>query len=257
MANGIYSPLSGMRVLERQLDVSANNLANVSTPGFKADRLSFEQMLAETRIHPTGLPIPEELSDPQRVDKLMTTSANGWTQFAQGAIKSTGNPLDLALQGQGFFVVDLGNGLTGLTRNGSFQLDQNGMLATHEGKPVMGENSNILLDPAGGVVEVTTEGMVLQGGKEVGQIAVRSVPNLAQLVKLGHNYWQAQPGQTLKPMPETQVVQGGLEESNISAVKEMIAMIRVQRHFEALQKIVESQAEMDRNAVNRVARSNQ
>ena len=235
------SAASGMRASLESLDLLANNLANTQTNGYKGDREFFD--LYKSAEEPNN---PVEMPD----------IVKNWTDFSQGGIQPTGNPLDFAISGQGFFAVNGPSG-TLYTRNGAFRMNTAGHLVTQDGYPLQGANGKpVQLDPAQ-AVSVDQNGAILQGGAQAGQLQLASFANLTDLSKQGLNYFQynGKPADIQKAPGEVQ--QGRLEGSNVGSAESAVRLVTVMRQFEMLQKAVSIGSEMNKQAMEDVARSGQ
>ncbi len=233
---GLLETLEGGRLLERRLNVSANNLANVDTPGFKKDRLTFREVLM--RKYPRGW----------RTFKEVTVQ----TDFQQGPVEFTGNPLDVAIVGEGFFKVQTPQGVA-YTRAGNFRLDAQRRLVTPEGYPVLANGAPIIVDPGlakGGLITLPNErflinadGTVSVDGTEVGRLDVVTFADLSVLKKRGENLFVPSEGAQEIPVENPDLRQGYLEQSNADPLEEMVNLIEIQREFEAIQKGIKSETE--------------
>jgi len=223
------------------LDMLANNIANASTSGYKADREFYSLYAAPEAAGvisgPDTLPLVER----------------PWTDFSQGELRPTGNPLDLALVGKGFFSVD-GRGGPLYTRDGSFRVSAGGQLVTAEGYAVRGVDGNPIELPSSAPVEISPDGTVVQDGQTAGQIAVVDFADPAGLSKQGHNYFRPAADLSAAPASAYEVQQGKLENSNASNAEGAIRLVSVMRQFEMLQKAAALGGEMNRKAVEEVAR---
>jgi flagellar basal-body rod protein FlgF len=233
---------SGMRARLEALDMAANNIANAGTAGFKLDRESYNLYVAPEAADPAS-PAPSTLPVVER----------NWTDFSQGNLEATGNPLDLAISGTGFFAVN-GPGSTLYTRNGSFRLSPAGVLTTAEGYAVRGaDGENIQLQPDL-PFQIAADGTVKQAGADVGQIAVADFDQPQGLVKFGRNYFQAADGATPKAAESAEIAQGKVESSNVAAPESAVRLMGLMRQFEMLQKAVNLDGQMGREAIEQVAR---
>lgn len=197
-----------LRYWEQRQQVVTNNLANASTPGFKAERV-FAKLLA-------GQTAP-----------VATTG----TDFSEGAIEATGRPLDVAMGGDGFMLVQTDAGER-YVRGGSFRLDRSGMLVTDSGDPVLGEGGPMVLPP--GKVVIATDGTVQVDGTAVGRLRVEKPEGTP--TRQGTNMWvPAGPGQQV-PRDQVNVQQGHIEESNVDPVSALVEMIEIQRAYGAIQR---------------------
>jgi flagellar basal-body rod protein FlgF len=230
------------------LDMLANNLANAATSGYKGDYESYGLYAgSESSAAPDGQLDPTRPGTLPVIEKL-------WTDFSQGLLQPTGNAFDLALSGKGLFVVTGPSGPL-YTRNGSFHVDEQGRLASAEGYPLQSQDGTPLqLDPAN-PAEVAADGTVLQGGQQVGRLKLVGIQDQGSLTKVGHSYFRmldpaAKPG----PAKDVQVHQGKLESSNVSPAESAVRLVSVMRQFEMLQRAISLGAEMNRKAVEDVAR---
>jgi flagellar basal-body rod protein FlgF len=243
------SAASGMRARLESLDTLANNLANMATAGYKTDRESYSTYMAPEALEPAldgDSPMPSTLPVVER----------NWTDFSQGTLTPTGNPLDLALGSKGFFVV---NGPSGAlyTRNGSFHLSAAGVLTTQDGYAVRGVNGLPIQTQGRGTLEISTAGTIQQDGVAVGQLAVVTMDKPGSVEKTGGNYFRAA-GSEANPSPATdvEVHQGKLEASNVTTPETAVRLVNLLRQFEMLQKAAMLGADMDQRAVQDVARVN-
>lgn len=244
MSDGIYAALSGAIAQQRSLDVVANNVANASTHGYRGDRVAFRQELANAGGNG---PAPDAL----RYVSVSQVS----TDATQGALQETGNTFDLALQGEGHFVVETPNGFR-YTRAGSFTTDAEGVLRTQDGHRVMGvpeDPARIqpveIRVPEGTVdVAVAADGTVRAGDGVLGQLRVVDIQGGE---KEGFTLFTAR---NAEASTNTSVVQGYLESSNINAVAGLNELITVSRSFEAFQKVIETFAQMDARTARDIAK---
>ena len=227
---------SGLRSRMESLDMLANNMANATTGGYKSDREFYSLYAA-----------PEAAN----TDAVMPVIERPWTDFSQGTLRATGNPLDLALSGKGFFSV---NGPSGplYTRNGSFQVAANGALVTSDGYSVRGTGGAALTVSAAGPLEISNDGTVRQNGAVIGQLEIADFTSTAGMVKQGRNYFRSA-GLASRPAA-TAVAQGHLEDSNTGSAEAAVRLISIMRQFEMLQKAVSLGADMNRRAIEEVAR---
>lgn len=257
MNSGMYSALSGNLAAMKRLDVIASNLANAATNGFKQDRLAFDSVLAGN-LNPPAVP-PAQTADPVLLQERMQTD------FSAGALLQTGNPLDLALQGDGFFAVRTPEGVA-YTRQGSFRLATDGTLVTANGYPVLSragdrpeEGQPIVIDVAGlaggSKPSVDNQGTITINGEPVGTLAIFDFAKPYQLNKAAGTFFVAAEGATPQAAsPLTSVAQGALEQSNVNSISEMVQMVEASRFFESCQRMVRSFDDMAAKAVNDLAR---
>lgn len=227
MENALYIALSHQMTLRRQMDVIANNVANASTPAFKVDRMVFVEQLVTT---PDG----QELTFVQDVGVAR--------DMTEGAFTKTGNDLDLAIRGDGYFAVDTPFGER-YTRNGRFGLDPQGQLVTNAGDIVLDESGGPIVIPQGaGPIQVSRDGTVSNSEQVLGRLRVVRFADDQLLTKEGNSlYATTQPP---LPAPDAAVVQGMVEESNVEPIIEITTMILALRAYEAAQKIIESETQL-------------
>jgi flagellar basal-body rod protein FlgF len=206
-------------------DILAENLANVSTPGFKTQRL-FMSILNES-VRSSG-----------RVPDVREYGV--YTDFSQGPIDVTGRPLDFAIRGDGFFAIETATGEK-YTRAGNFTLDEEGTLITNNGDAVMGTSGPITIEGQNFVV--SAEGKVIVDESEVGAIKVVTFQRPAGLIRKGNYFEAGGQAPVESEMVETQVLQGALERANVNPIDEMVNMIAVYRGFEADQATIRMQHE--------------
>ncbi|QOY87584.1 flagellar hook-basal body protein [Paludibaculum fermentans] len=237
---------AGMRSRLETLDLLANNLANVSSPGFKADREAYSLYMAEE-----SLLASEEGGIPQTSAPVIETHH---TDYGQGLLTSTGNSTDLALSGTGFFQVDGPNG-TLLTRNGRLQVTRDGRLTTMDGYALSTvEPRRIRLNPEA-PFSVDPDGTVRQDGAAMGRLKLVNLGSKAQAARREGLYFSLD-ARGVQGLTEAraEVRQGSLEASNYSASEAAVKLVGVLRQFEALQRASQLGAEMSRRAVEEVAR---
>jgi flagellar basal body rod protein FlgG len=224
------------------LEMLANNLANATTIGFKADREYYSTYFA-----------PEALAGPSgTVPAIAPVIENNWTDYSQGTLIATGNALDVALAGPGFFVADGPNGPL-YTRNGNFRLSVDGTLVTQEGYPVRGEQARPLRLNAIDPIEIDAEGVVRQQGLVMGRIDIVDFSNHAELGKTGSSYFRFD-GQGQPFRSSARVEQARLESANFHPAEGAVRLVGVLRQFEMLQRALTLGNEMNRRAIEEVAR---
>lgn len=223
------------------LDLLANNVANASTGGYKADREFY------------SLYVAPEAADAGPLATMPVIESH-WTDHAQGILHATGNALDVALDGKGFFAV---NGPSGplYTRNGSFRLDTTGRLTTGDGYAVRSRQGAPMVLDAARNIQISSGGSVTQDGNVIGQLEIVDFTSTAGLSKQGSNYFRvADPNLRPTTPSATAIEQGQLESSNSGAAEAAVRLVSVLRQFEMLQKAVSLGAEMNRRAVEEVAK---
>ena len=287
MIRGLYTASSGMVAQEHRMDAISNNIANADTEGYKRDVAAFKafpEMLLR-RMNEEVSMLPPSMTPPPlgSVDNAPVTGRLGtgvelneiYTVFEQGSLKQTENPFDMALESEGFFVVDTPAGER-LTRNGSFHLGPEGILVTKEGFPILGESgpiaikeNNFIIDQDGRVYENDEfpddpQRLISLIENEWGETAfvdrvrLESVPNVRYLRKQGSSLWTAtdESGDqfSLEGDGRPRIHQGFLEASNVNPVTEMVEMIEVNRAYEANQKVLQAQDESTGRLISGVMR---
>lgn len=244
MDNALYVGLSRQMMLRREIDIIANNIANADTAGFKVESLMTKTESRQSAHAPVGArPVQFVVADGVARD------------FGQGALRRTDGPLDMAIEGRGFFKVAAQEGER-YTRDGRFRTDQQGRLTTQAGAPVMDEGgSEITIDPAKGPVTVSAEGSVLQGTERVGKIGVFDFADLAVLEKTGDNLLNNTSNTPAVAATEAHVRQGMLEGSNVQSILEITRMIEVSRAYEQTVKVMDNNDDLSRRSVERLGRT--
>jgi flagellar basal-body rod protein FlgG len=241
MNSGMYAALSGNITALQRLDTLANNLANVNTPGFKRDRLQFSSLLPPV-ANPT---------DPASKSAPVLSGVSPSIDFSAGPLKETGNPLDVALEGNGFFVVSGPEG-TAYTRQGNFRLDAEGRLVTVDGRQVLASGGPLTI--SGGRVDIDSEGKVIVDGQEVAALDIVDFRRPYDLQKKGDSLFvPSQAGDVPQPA-KAWVRQGFIEESNVSPLVEMASLIEVTRYFESCQRAIRSYDDMAAKAANELGK---
>ncbi|UCE24847.1 MAG: flagellar hook-basal body protein [Candidatus Zixiibacteriota bacterium] len=228
MIKGIYISASGMIPRIKKQEVTANNIANASTPGFKKDTVFTREL---TRA--------EERLKPRKSDWQVPMVDDIYTNYAPGVFDKTGNPLDLAIDGDGFFRLELADGSTALTRAGAFNVNSDGLLAFPGGALLIAEGGPI--EVGSGQVSVAQNGEVQVDGNNAGRITPVTVSDFDQLEKIGSAMFVVPEGTPLIPVETSTVQQGFLETSNVDIVREMIDMIISFRQYEADSKAIQMQ----------------
>jgi len=240
MDNLTIAAASGMRARMESLDMLANNLANTETGGYKTDREFYNLYLSAEADGGENEPVP-----------TLPVVERPWTDFSQGTLRPTGNASDLALSGRGFFAVD-GPAGSLFTRNGSFRVSPSGSLVTEEGYPVRTVGGgNLKIGPAG-PLDVSPDGTVSQNGQTLGRLEIADFSDPGSLVKQGSSYFRSPAAP--QPAKGTEVAQGRLEGSNVSAAESAVRLVAVMRQFEMLQKAAALGTQMNRESVEEVAR---
>jgi len=260
MLRALYTAASGMSAQQLNLDNIANNLANSSTTGFRGSRLEFQDLMYQSIVAP-GSAATAQTTIPDGLQiGLGTRVASSEVLQTQGDAVNTGNPLDVMIQGQGFFQVQMPSGEIAYTRDGSFQLDQNRTLVTSNGdqiQPTITIPADALTINVGsdGTVSVTEPNQAQAA--QVGSIQLANFPNPGGLTALGGNLFTptTASGQAVVGTPGGAdglgtVQQGMLEQSNVDVVEQFIQMIMTQRTYESNSKVVQAADEMFQDVNN-------
>ena len=253
MMNSLWIAKTGMTAQQTQLDVISHNLANVSTTGFKRNNAVFEDLIYQN-LRQVGAQTTDENQLPTGLHlglgvNVVATSRN----FTQGSLQQSGNNLDVAINGDGFFEVTLPDGTTGYTRDGSFQLDSQGRVVTSSGLPIapgitVPANTRSLSISQDGVVSATVAGATAP--QQLGQLSMSSFIHSAGLQPRGQNLYLESDasGPTQQGTPGTNglgiVRQGFLESSNVNVVEELVSMIQTQRAYEMNSKAIQTSDQM-------------
>jgi len=257
MRDSTFSALFGALSNELRMSTIANNLANVNTTSYKKDKIAFHDTFQRFAHDYLGdakpflrdkdmWPKPNVMARPRLSDQQI--------DFSQGSLKQTGNQLDFAISGEGFFKIQVGDEQL-LTRAGNFVVSAEGTLMTPEGHPVLGGGSPIDLPPTA-TIQADGGGALRVGDDQVAQLDVVTVTDLTQLEKVGKNAYRIKEGGAAEEIEAEDAVveQGYLEKGNVEVVTEMVAMIETQRAFEAYTKVIRGDSELDTKLLTQVGR---
>ncbi len=228
--SGFYAAVSGAIAQERRMELLTNNLANINTPGYKKDTLSFRSQLTAAEKS-QGLP-------------GLVAVSKFRTDFSQGGIRYSGNPLDLAIDGKGFFEIITENGVR-YTRQGNFSLNSLNQLVTQSGDRVSGSGGPLVLD--GSQITISKDGEVTVDGILAGKIKIVNFADLSKLQKVGDGMFRNAGGSgNLTGDVSSSIQQKAIELSNVNLVQEMVRMIELSRMYESYQKSIQSMDEVTR-----------
>jgi len=235
MYKGIYIALSGAVLKQKHMDLFAQNIANVNTNGYKKERISFRDYL-----------IPADNASGVVEDgRTMTQLSEQVTDFSNGPILSTSNPLDLALSGDGFFALENNR----YTRNGNFKISNDGYLATQGNIKILGDGGPISIE--GNRIEISSSGEVFADDISVGNIKVVDFEDRSKLKKMDEGlFYSEESGQEL----DANISQGYLESSNVEVIREMVQMVTSMREFESYQKMIHAFDEAASKTINEMGR---
>jgi flagellar basal-body rod protein FlgF len=250
MENTLLVGLSRQIVLERQMDVVANNVANINTNGFKADRSLFEEYLRS----------PAHEDNFQRSDRRVSFVQDraSFHDFAAGNTEQTKNPLDVSIDGGGFLVVQTPAGER-YTRDGGLQINNLGQLVTAGGNPVLGTSGPIVFQPTDKQINIAADGSVtvLEGTGRTdsvrGKLRLMSFADAQKLVKDGNNLYSAGQGVAAQPDITSKVRQGFIEKSNVNSVTEMSRMIEITRTYTQISALLQQQSDLHKSAIEKLA----
>jgi flagellar basal-body rod protein FlgF len=250
MENALLVGLSRQMVLERQMDVVANNLANVNTNGFKTDASLFQEYLK------TGAHEDNFIGSDRAISYVQDSGT--YRDLAQGPVQATNNPLDLAIDGTGYLVVQTAGGER-YTRDGGLQLNSQGQLVTVAGDPVLGASGPIVFQPTDHDINVSPDGTVtvLEGNGRTdairGKLRLVSFANAQRMLKEGSNLYAAGEGGAPDPDVKSQVRQGFIEKSNVNSVAEMSRMMEVTRAYTQIATLLQQQSDLHKTAIQQLA----
>lgn len=243
MDNALFVGLSRQMILRREMEIIANNIANMDTTGFKVESMMQKTDPAEPAVT-LGGPRPVKFVAPDGVAR----------DFGQGALMKTGGELDMAIEGQGFFQIQTPAGPR-FTRDGRFTTDPTGRLVTQGGHAVLDESGGeITIDTEKGQVAIGADGSMSQGEERVGKVGMFAFANPGALEKAGDNLYRNASNLQPQPTTETKLRQGHLEGSNVKPVLEITRMVEVSRAYEQTAKMMDSEADLSRRAVERLGR---
>lgn len=243
MENAPLIGLSRQIALQRQMDVVANNLANVNTSGFKGEKLLFEQFImpnARDEALPTG--------------NQQVYFTNDWAtmhDLLPGTFTQTGGELDVALEGEGFLAVETPQGIR-YTRNGELHVDPTGILVNGDGYPVLAETGLITFEPTETGITFSPEGSVITSAGNKGKLQILEFDNAQSLIREGNNLFASNGTDNGATAVSTRLRQGMLEGSNVSGVAEMTNMIRVNRAYQMVAQFIEKHDELRRTAIRQL-----
>lgn len=251
MSNALLVGLSRQVALGRELQVVANNIANINTTGFKADGAVFEEFIGKKA----------RSGDMSRRDSQVSFVRDRatWIDLSQGAMERTGNPTDVAIDGKGLLSVQTPNGER-YTRNGALQINAQGQLVTNEGYQVLGDAGPIVFQPNDRDIKISPDGTIsvqVAGTTDTeslrGKLRLVSVDNPGQLQKDGSGTFALREGANVAPDTVSRFVQGTVEKSNVRSVIEMTRMIEVTRSYTQIANLLQRQADLSRAAIEKLS----
>src|SRR3954468_10334445 len=250
MENASLVGLSRQMALQRELDVVANNIANLNTTGFKADNVVFQEFLMP------GARANQFAGSDRQLSFVQDRAT--WLDLSQGPVEHTGNPFDVAISGNAFLTVQTPRGER-YTRNGALQVNAQGQLVTSEGLQVIGTNGPIVFQPNDREISIGIDGIisVREGQSTVdaqrGKLKLASFATPRLLQKDGTSTYVAPAGVTPQAPTDAKVTQGAVEKSNVQSVTEMSRMIEITRTYTQIAQILQNQSDMRRSAIDKLA----
>jgi len=254
MENTLLVGLSRQMALSHELDIMANNIANINTTGYKADNALFEEYLMPRASDQTFI------GQDRRIRYVEDRAS--WIDMSQGAIQQTGNPLDVAINGSGYIVVQTPNGQQRYTRNGALSINGAGQLVTSDGNQVIGDSGPITFQSTDHDVTISRTGIITvrEGNSTAdsprGTLQLVSFAQPQLLQKDGGSTFEAPAGVTPDPAPAgSYVVQGAIEKSNVNGVAAMARLIEITRSYTDIANVLQQQSDERRNALTQLSQT--
>lgn len=247
---GIYQGASALAACEKWQQITAANIASSTVPGFHRTEVSFAGVLADSARTGTASQSGETSrgSMPKPVSKL---------DMQPGELRHTGEDLDFAIQGAGFFKVQRADGSAGYTRDGGFHVNAERVLINRQGYTVQGDGGPVTLRPEGGRISVNADGTIIQGDTQIGKIAVYDFADTAKLQAEGDGLLApSDPNVVPSTVERPEVITGAIEGSNVRPLQEMVNLITLARSFEAAQRVVQISDEASDKAIQTLGNTN-
>ena len=242
---GVYQSASALSSIEDWQAVTARNIASSTTSGYRAHRVAFEPVMRGVE---EGQKPNEDLRG-QIFPSLRTMQT-----MTPGTLRPTGNPLDFALQGQGFFEVQTADGRPYFTRDGQFKVNADGTLVDKNGNEVQSTTGRIDVNPAGGPLSIDKNGQIFQGETPIGQLRIMEIGNPENVRQSDAGFEETELGAAaIRELENVEVLQGFVEGSNVSPVTEMVNLIQASRAYEANTKIIKAYDEHLQKSINELA----
>lgn len=244
MDNTKYVALSRQMALWKQMDVVSNNMANMNTSGYKQDEAVFSSYLhqAQENIKVKGLAAKP---------LYFTQDYGSYNNFSEGMLSETGNQLDVAIKGDAFFAIGTESGEK-YTRKGNFTLDENGMLVTSEGNPVLSEaNEPFFIAPGEKEISIMENGEVYTENGLIGKMKIVSFADNQKLLKVANTMFENQEGNNMTIGEDNiRIMQGKLEKSNVNSIEEMTKLVNLQRSYEYIQQMIDEEHDRLSNTIS-------
>lgn len=263
----LWVPLSGAIAQQRKVDTIANNVANANTPGFKKDQLTFREYITTMENGYDDIDMPRKEWSPKDFYKSYGAESAkvkvdaSYTDFSQGQLSPTSNPLDVALRGKGFLEVQTPNGIR-FTRKGILSIQSDGTLITDQGFPVLSRGSDPLADPQSRIIKIpmsakniaiTLQGEIFADNQNIGKVNIAEFNDLHALRKEGNSLFINKYADNFKTgTTATTVHQGFVEQSNVNTVGEMSELIKAHRQFEAIQNVIKTYDQISQKGINEI-----
>jgi flagellar basal-body rod protein FlgF len=238
--------LSRLNVLRNQMATVANNMANADTDGFKTENIMFDDYVVKTRGDEASL----------KTKIAFVSDVASYRDLSKGALISTGNDLDLAIAGEGYFVIEGPDG-NRFTANGKFSTNESGELIASNGAKVLDvDNQPITIDPAATNIDISRQGTVSVDGAEVTKLQVVRFDNPQMLERVANGVYRAPDNVAPEVMDDPDITQGSIEESNVQPIIQMTEMIRIHRAYESTSRMMSQDHDRQRKAIDILTRTN-
>ena len=240
---GIYILTSRMQTQRQKMDAAAVNVANANTAGFKRQEVDFQTIIGGRDMRPAG---------------KFVLDRGFRNDLSQGVINQTGNPLDMAIIGNGFFAVQRADGAPPVyTRDGHFTVNADGILVNQRGEAVLDDGNGEIQLPSDATLSVTSDGSILADGDLVAQVGVFNFPPDAGLIRLGGNQFRPQEGQVPLAAENINVVSGAVEGSNVDPVMETVKLREVSRSYQSAARLMSRLEDIQERAIRELPRASQ
>ena len=247
---GLYQGAASLAALERWQEMVSQNIGAASVPGFKKSEMSFEAVLGGTRRSGADAGFGKDVSSSMPRQSVQIS-------MEPGELRTTGNELDFAIQGAGFFQVQKPDGQTAYTRDGEFRLSPDRTLITKQGFTVMGDGGPIVVRPGGGHISISPEGTIVQGETQLGKIAVYEFEDPTKLKRVGNGLLAPADASVQSTSVERPaVLSGSLEGSNVSPLREMVSLVTLSRAYEANQRLIQANDDNTEKAIQSLGNPN-
>jgi flagellar basal-body rod protein FlgF len=242
MDNTLLVSLSQQLAAYRSMDVIANNIANLNTPAYKRESVKFEEYVQQTQP-------AEGETGPQKISFVQDKGT--MRDLTQGSLDHTGAPFDLAINGKGYFTIKMADGSTRYTRNGHFTLDAGGNIATEEGGKLQGDGGDLAITTDDGDIHIAQDGTMTGARGQLGKVKLVSFADETALQKEGNSLYSTTQAPVAVAAP--MISQGSLEQSNVQPVLEISHMLDVLRAYQTTANLTQSQEDLQRNAIDKLA----